>query len=193
MLILFWWKYSFNKLIHTTFCTWSRPQIFLTQGTAVSPCRRYGMWVLCRVGMWPGGFLHLQGLPLGVNSLLFPHRPCCVVVLTPSRWWALGVSLKPITRLLSIPPAAAPPCYSRLAVHVQGYWHSFLNQNIPSLSLQVPLNARLHSSNPNLCADLLDFQTGVPRLSDAIECPPDYIKLQEDFCVIAQKGGDGGV
>ncbi|XP_023657453.1 oxysterol-binding protein-related protein 6 isoform X2 [Paramormyrops kingsleyae] len=55
------------------------------------------------------------------------------------------------------------------------------------MQLQVPLNARLHSSNPNLCADLVDFQTAVPRLSDAIECPPDYIKLQEDFCVIAQK------
>uniref|UniRef100_A0A3B3QH37 Oxysterol-binding protein n=2 Tax=Paramormyrops kingsleyae TaxID=1676925 RepID=A0A3B3QH37_9TELE len=61
-------------------------------------------------------------------------------------------------------------------------------QSAPSFSdMQVPLNARLHSSNPNLCADLVDFQTAVPRLSDAIECPPDYIKLQEDFCVIAQK------
>ncbi|KAJ8352007.1 hypothetical protein SKAU_G00234830 [Synaphobranchus kaupii] len=60
------------------------------------------------------------------------------------------------------------------------------------MQLQVPLSAtmssvRLHSSNPNLCADLADFQTPVTRLADTIECAADYIKLQEDFCVIAQK------
>ncbi|KAI1898138.1 hypothetical protein AGOR_G00069270 [Albula goreensis] len=60
------------------------------------------------------------------------------------------------------------------------------------MQLQVPLSAtmsamRLHSSNPNLCADLADFQTPVSRLTDAIECASDYIKLQEEFCLIAQK------
>ncbi|KAL4656673.1 oxysterol-binding protein-related protein 6 isoform X5 [Arapaima gigas] len=60
------------------------------------------------------------------------------------------------------------------------------------MQLQVPLSAtmspvRLHSSNPNLCADLADFPSPGPCLADTIECPPDYIKLQEDFCRIAQK------
>ncbi|KAJ8416907.1 hypothetical protein AAFF_G00327850 [Aldrovandia affinis] len=60
------------------------------------------------------------------------------------------------------------------------------------MQLQVPLSAtlspvRLHSSNPNLCAELADFQPPVTRLTDTIECAGDYIKLQEDFCVIAQK------
>ncbi|KAG9338615.1 hypothetical protein JZ751_025453 [Albula glossodonta] len=60
------------------------------------------------------------------------------------------------------------------------------------MQLQVPLSAtmsamRMHSSNPNLCADLADFQTPVSRLTDAIECASDYIKLQEEFCLIAQK------
>ncbi|XP_071758818.1 oxysterol-binding protein-related protein 6 isoform X7 [Centroberyx gerrardi] len=58
--------------------------------------------------------------------------------------------------------------------------------------LQVPLSAsmspvRHHSSNPNLCAELADFHTPVSRLTDSIECASDYIKLQEDFCTIAQK------
>lgn len=61
-------------------------------------------------------------------------------------------------------------------------------------SLQVPLSAsmspiRLHSSNPNLCAELVDFQPPVSRLTDSVECSSDYIKLQEEFCTIAQKGG----
>uniref|UniRef100_A0A8C5HQ74 Oxysterol-binding protein n=1 Tax=Gouania willdenowi TaxID=441366 RepID=A0A8C5HQ74_GOUWI len=58
--------------------------------------------------------------------------------------------------------------------------------------LQVPLSdsmspVRLHSSNPNLCAELVDFQPPVSRLMDSTECASDYIKLQEDFCTIAQK------
>ncbi|XP_047456806.1 oxysterol-binding protein-related protein 6 isoform X3 [Mugil cephalus] len=58
--------------------------------------------------------------------------------------------------------------------------------------LQVPLSAsmspvRLHSSNPNLCAELADFQPPVSRLTDSVECASDYIKLQEEFCTIAQK------
>lgn len=61
------------------------------------------------------------------------------------------------------------------------------------ISLQVPLSAsmspvRLHSSNPNLCAELGDYQPPVSRLSDSVEYASDYIKLQEEFCTIAQKG-----
>ncbi|XP_065149256.1 oxysterol-binding protein-related protein 6 isoform X1 [Paramisgurnus dabryanus] len=60
------------------------------------------------------------------------------------------------------------------------------------LQLQVPLSAsmsqvRLHSSNPNLCAELSDFQTPGTRLTNSIDGASDYIKLQGDFCVIAQK------
>uniref|UniRef100_A0AAR2L6D5 Oxysterol-binding protein n=1 Tax=Pygocentrus nattereri TaxID=42514 RepID=A0AAR2L6D5_PYGNA len=66
-------------------------------------------------------------------------------------------------------------------------------QSAPSFTdMQVPLSAtrsavRLHSSNPNLCAELAEYQTPVTRLADSIECATDYIKLQEDFCIIAQK------
>ncbi|XP_076858984.1 oxysterol-binding protein-related protein 6 isoform X5 [Brachyhypopomus gauderio] len=61
-----------------------------------------------------------------------------------------------------------------------------------SRSNKVPLSAslspvRLHSSNPNLCAELADYQTPTTRLTDGVESASDYIKLQEDFCVIAQK------
>lgn len=61
------------------------------------------------------------------------------------------------------------------------------------ISRQVPLSAsmspvRLHSSNPNLCAELVDCQTPVTRLTDSVECTSDYVKLQEEFCTIAQKG-----
>ncbi|XP_034550342.1 oxysterol-binding protein-related protein 6 isoform X4 [Notolabrus celidotus] len=66
-------------------------------------------------------------------------------------------------------------------------------QSAPNFTeMQVPLSAsmspvRLHSSNPNLCAELVDFQPPVSRLTDSVECAGDYIKLQEDFCTIAQK------
>ncbi|XP_041119755.1 oxysterol-binding protein-related protein 6-like isoform X3 [Polyodon spathula] len=66
-------------------------------------------------------------------------------------------------------------------------------QSAPNFTdMQIPLSAsmapvRLHSSNPNLCADLVDFQPPVSRLADTLECATDYIKLQEDFCLIAQK------
>uniref|UniRef100_H3DHU0 Oxysterol-binding protein n=1 Tax=Tetraodon nigroviridis TaxID=99883 RepID=H3DHU0_TETNG len=61
-----------------------------------------------------------------------------------------------------------------------------------ALCLTVPLSAsmspiRLHSSNPNLCAELVDFQPPISRLTDSVECSSDYIKLQEEFCTIAQK------
>uniref|UniRef100_UPI0037E76CFB oxysterol-binding protein-related protein 6 isoform X4 n=1 Tax=Semicossyphus pulcher TaxID=241346 RepID=UPI0037E76CFB len=66
-------------------------------------------------------------------------------------------------------------------------------QSAPNFTeMQVPLSAsmspvRLHSSNPNLCAELVDFQPPVSRLTESVECASDYIKLQEDFCTIAQK------
>ncbi|XP_062313773.1 oxysterol-binding protein-related protein 6 isoform X4 [Osmerus eperlanus] len=66
-------------------------------------------------------------------------------------------------------------------------------QSAPNFTdMQVPLSAsmsplRLHSSNPNLCAELADFQPPAPRLPDSVEGASDYIKLQEDFCTIAQK------
>lgn len=66
-------------------------------------------------------------------------------------------------------------------------------QSAPNFTdMQVPLSAsmspvRLHSSNPNLCAELVDFQPPVSRLTDSVECASDYIKLQEEFCTIAQK------
>uniref|UniRef100_A0A3Q2YMY9 Oxysterol binding protein like 6 n=1 Tax=Hippocampus comes TaxID=109280 RepID=A0A3Q2YMY9_HIPCM len=58
--------------------------------------------------------------------------------------------------------------------------------------LFVPLSSsmspvRLHSSNPNLCAEMGDFQAPASRLTDSVECSSDYIKLQEEFCTIAQK------
>lgn len=57
---------------------------------------------------------------------------------------------------------------------------------------QVPFSAtmspvRLHSSNPNLCADI-EFQTPPSHLTDPLESSTDYTKLQEEFCLIAQKG-----
>ncbi|MGH0152137.1 UNVERIFIED_CONTAM: hypothetical protein FKN15_021958 [Acipenser sinensis] len=66
-------------------------------------------------------------------------------------------------------------------------------QSAPNFTdMQIPLSAsvtpvRLHSSNPNLCADLVDFQPPVSRLADTLECATDYIKLQEEYCLIAQK------
>ncbi|XP_054643534.1 oxysterol-binding protein-related protein 6 isoform X4 [Dunckerocampus dactyliophorus] len=66
-------------------------------------------------------------------------------------------------------------------------------QSAPNFAdMQVPLSSsmspvRLHSSNPNLCAELGDFQAPVSRLTDSVECSSDYTKLQEEFCTIAQK------
>ncbi|XP_072300599.1 oxysterol-binding protein-related protein 6 isoform X7 [Eucyclogobius newberryi] len=66
-------------------------------------------------------------------------------------------------------------------------------QSAPNFTeMQVPLSAsmspvRLHSSNPNLCADLADYQPPVSRLTESVEYTSDYIKLQEEFCTIAQK------
>uniref|UniRef100_A0A8C8R8K3 Oxysterol-binding protein n=1 Tax=Pelusios castaneus TaxID=367368 RepID=A0A8C8R8K3_9SAUR len=59
------------------------------------------------------------------------------------------------------------------------------------IQLQVPFSAtmspvRLHSSNPNLCADI-EFQTPPSHAADPLECSMEYIKLQEEFCLMAQK------
>ncbi|KAM6985301.1 oxysterol-binding protein-related protein 6 isoform 2-T2 [Aplochiton taeniatus] len=62
---------------------------------------------------------------------------------------------------------------------------NFTDMQVPQSASMSPV--RLHSSNPNLCAELADFQTPVStRRTDSIEGASDYIKLQEDFCNIAQ-------
>ncbi|KAM9380708.1 oxysterol-binding protein-related protein 6 isoform 4-T4 [Phaethornis superciliosus] len=59
------------------------------------------------------------------------------------------------------------------------------------IQLQVPFSAtmspvRLHSSNPNLCADI-EFQTPPSHVADPLEGSTEYMKLQEEFCLMAQK------
>ncbi|KAM9010308.1 oxysterol-binding protein-related protein 6 isoform 5-T8 [Ara ararauna] len=59
------------------------------------------------------------------------------------------------------------------------------------IQLQVPFSAtmspvRLHSSNPNLCADI-EFQTPQSHVRDPLGCSTEYMKLQEEFCLMAQK------
>ncbi|XP_029413115.1 oxysterol-binding protein-related protein 6 isoform X4 [Nannospalax galili] len=63
--------------------------------------------------------------------------------------------------------------------------------NVSVVDGKVPFSAtmspvRLHSSNPNLCADI-EFQTPPSHLTDPLESSTDYTKLQEEFCLIAQK------
>nr|XP_014427194.1 oxysterol-binding protein-related protein 6 isoform X4 [Pelodiscus sinensis] len=60
-----------------------------------------------------------------------------------------------------------------------------------AVATTVPFSAtmspvRLHSSNPNLCADV-EFQTPPSQVADPLECSMEYIKLQEEFCLMAQK------
>uniref|UniRef100_A0A674E7T9 Oxysterol-binding protein n=1 Tax=Salmo trutta TaxID=8032 RepID=A0A674E7T9_SALTR len=64
-----------------------------------------------------------------------------------------------------------------------------LQLQVPSLPVSASMSpVRLHSSNPNLSAELVDIQNPASRLApDNIECGGDYIKLQEDFCLVAQK------
>ncbi|CAI5762223.1 Oxysterol-binding protein [Podarcis lilfordi] len=65
-------------------------------------------------------------------------------------------------------------------------------QSAPNFTdMQVPFSAtmspvRLHSSNPNLCADI-EFQSPPSHASDPLESSTDYLKLQEEFCLMAQK------
>uniref|UniRef100_A0A4W5RN59 Uncharacterized protein n=1 Tax=Hucho hucho TaxID=62062 RepID=A0A4W5RN59_9TELE len=64
---------------------------------------------------------------------------------------------------------------------------NFTDMQVPSLPASMS-PTRLHSSNPNLCAEQVDIQTPVSRqIPDNMECGGDYIKLQENFCLIAQK------
>ncbi|XP_072435227.1 oxysterol-binding protein-related protein 6 isoform X2 [Chiloscyllium punctatum] len=60
------------------------------------------------------------------------------------------------------------------------------------MQLQVPSSApmsplRLHSSNPNLSADIGDYPIQPSPLVDSPDSTADYTKLQEEFCQIAQK------
>ncbi|XP_066468426.1 oxysterol-binding protein-related protein 6 isoform X4 [Tiliqua scincoides] len=60
-----------------------------------------------------------------------------------------------------------------------------------AVATTVPFSAtmspvRLHSSNPNLCGDI-EFQTPPSHVTDPLESSTDYIKLQEEFCLMAQK------
>ncbi|XP_067891607.1 oxysterol-binding protein-related protein 6 isoform X3 [Heterodontus francisci] len=60
------------------------------------------------------------------------------------------------------------------------------------MQLQVPSSAtmsplRLHSSNPNLSADIGEYPIQPSPLADFPDSAADYIKLQEEFCHIAQK------
>nr|XP_033802711.1 oxysterol-binding protein-related protein 6 isoform X2 [Geotrypetes seraphini] len=65
-------------------------------------------------------------------------------------------------------------------------------QSAPNfIDMQVPFSAsltpvRLHSSNPNLCADT-EFPSPPICLADTLEFAMDYSKLQEEFCLVAQK------
>ncbi|XP_072274494.1 oxysterol-binding protein-related protein 6 isoform X3 [Pyxicephalus adspersus] len=65
-------------------------------------------------------------------------------------------------------------------------------QSAPNfIDMQVPLSAsmspvRLHASNPNLYADV-EFQNPPSHVADALEFASDYTKLQEEFCLLAQK------
>ncbi|NXA14086.1 OSBL6 protein, partial [Sapayoa aenigma] len=60
-----------------------------------------------------------------------------------------------------------------------------------AVATTVPFSAtmspvRLHSSNPNLCADI-EFQAPPGHVTDPLECSTEYMKLQEEFCLMAQK------
>ncbi|CAH2305848.1 oxysterol-binding -related 6 isoform X8 [Pelobates cultripes] len=65
-------------------------------------------------------------------------------------------------------------------------------QSAPNfIDMQVPLSAsmspiRLHASNPNLYADV-EFPNPPTQVADALEFASDYTKLQEEFCLMAQK------
>ncbi|XP_078537632.1 oxysterol-binding protein-related protein 6 isoform X1 [Lissotriton helveticus] len=65
-------------------------------------------------------------------------------------------------------------------------------QSAPNFTdMQVPISAsvcplRLHSSNPNLTEDI-EFQPPPASFVDNLEYAADYTKLQEEFCITAQK------
>uniref|UniRef100_A0A8C6J8Y7 Oxysterol-binding protein n=1 Tax=Melopsittacus undulatus TaxID=13146 RepID=A0A8C6J8Y7_MELUD len=57
-------------------------------------------------------------------------------------------------------------------------------RHVPFSATMSPV--RLHSSNPNLCADI-EFQTPPSHVTDPLGCSAEYMKLQEEFCLMAQK------
>ncbi|XP_061464343.1 oxysterol-binding protein-related protein 6 isoform X7 [Rhineura floridana] len=82
-------------------------------------------------------------------------------------------------------------CVDKKDKRVTRRWRTKSVSKDAKIQLQVPFSTtmspvRLHSSNPNLYADI-DFQTPPSHASDPLESSTDYIKLQEEFCLMAQK------
>ncbi|XP_044283034.1 oxysterol-binding protein-related protein 6 isoform X2 [Varanus komodoensis] len=82
-------------------------------------------------------------------------------------------------------------CVDKKDKRVTRRWRTKSVSKDTKIQLQVPFSTtmspvRLHSSNPNLCADI-EFQTPPSHVSDPLESSTDYIKLQEEFCLMAQK------
>ncbi|XP_068101536.1 oxysterol-binding protein-related protein 6 isoform X2 [Hyperolius riggenbachi] len=61
---------------------------------------------------------------------------------------------------------------------------NFIDMQVPLSTSMTPV--RLHASNPNLYADV-EFQSPQSPVADALEIASDYTKLQEEFCLLAQK------
>ncbi|XP_033023291.1 oxysterol-binding protein-related protein 6 isoform X3 [Lacerta agilis] len=82
-------------------------------------------------------------------------------------------------------------CVDKKDKRVTRRWRTKSVSKDAKIQLQVPFSAtmspvRLHSSNPNLCADI-EFQSSPSHASDPLESSTDYLKLQEEFCLMAQK------
>ncbi|XP_072836767.2 oxysterol-binding protein-related protein 6 isoform X2 [Pogona vitticeps] len=82
-------------------------------------------------------------------------------------------------------------CVDKKDKRVTRRWRTKSVSKDTKIQLQVPFSStmspvRLHSSNPNLCADI-EFQTPPSHVSDPLESSTDYLKLQEEFCLMAQK------
>ncbi|XP_034990434.1 oxysterol-binding protein-related protein 6 isoform X3 [Zootoca vivipara] len=82
-------------------------------------------------------------------------------------------------------------CVDKKDKRVTRRWRTKSVSKDAKIQLQVPFSAtmspvRLHSSNPNLCADI-EFQPPPSHASDPLESSTDYLKLQEEFCLMAQK------
>ncbi|XP_028604445.2 oxysterol-binding protein-related protein 6 isoform X6 [Podarcis muralis] len=82
-------------------------------------------------------------------------------------------------------------CVDKKDKRVTRRWRTKSVSKDAKIQLQVPFSAtmspvRLHSSNPNLCADI-EFQSPPSHAPDPLESSTDYLKLQEEFCLMAQK------
>ncbi|XP_008116419.1 oxysterol-binding protein-related protein 6 isoform X3 [Anolis carolinensis] len=82
-------------------------------------------------------------------------------------------------------------CVDKKDKRVTRRWRTKSVSKDAKIQLQVPFSStmspvRLHSSNPNLCADI-EFQMPPSHVADPLETSTDYIKLQEEFCLMAQK------